>query len=81
MKQTPDTGVSWCPGGEAAKQKSPPRHKVVVKSLRHARDKAMKTKRQEPSLQLNAVEQAALQAQWQGLAASYGAEAQVVQTI
>ncbi len=41
----------------------------------------MKTKSQEHSLQLSAAEQTALQVQWQELAAGYGANAQIVQTV
>jgi predicted metal-dependent HD superfamily phosphohydrolase len=41
----------------------------------------MKTKSQEHSLQLSVAEQAALQVAWQQLAASFGAEAQVVQAV
>ena len=41
----------------------------------------MKTESPENSLQLSAAEQAALQVQWQELAAGYGADAQVVHTV
>jgi predicted metal-dependent HD superfamily phosphohydrolase len=54
---------------------------VPVKLLRRRATTLMKTKGQEHSLQLGAAEEAALQLQWQELAASYGADAQVVQAV